>query len=214
MYNNFLYILFCKNTSNTAHKIEETVELYNLKEKGEKLKKSRAEIIHLKKLASDLKINRNVAIYEYAMQKVVLGEEIHSYLSVADKLRDDPNVQKYREIIIKIYWLERQAVEYYRGIQIALRNRLAFFEEPDIYVYYGTFDDKQLTRNIISDDLMLLDDANTVIMPNKELKSRKKARHFYNKTSFKYLEALINDNNYSLEEKNLGKVKILTKENK
>ena len=148
------------------------------------------------------------------MQKVVLGEEIHSYLSVADKLRDDPNVQKYREIITKIYWLERQAVEYYRGIQIALRNRLAFFEEPDIYVYYGTFDDKQLTRNIISDDLMLLDDANTVIMPNKELKSRKKARHFYNKTSFKYLEALINDNNYSLEEKNLGKVKILTKENK
>lgn len=196
------------------NKIEETVELYNLKEKGEKLKKSHAEIIHLKKLASDLKINRNVAIYEYAMQKVVLGEEIHSYLSVADKLRDDPNVQKYREIIIKIYWLERQAVEYYRGIQIALRNRLAFFEEPDIYVYYGTFDDKQLTRNIISDDLMLLDDANTVIMPNKELKSRKKARHFYNKTSFKYLEALINDNNYSLEEKNLGKVKILTKENK
>ena len=196
------------------NKIEETVELYNLKEKGEKLKKSRAEIIHLKKLASDLKINRNVAIYEYAMQKVVLGEEIHSYLSVADKLRDDPNVQKYREIIIKIYWLERQAVEYYRGIQIALRNRLAFFEEPDIYVYYGTFDDKQLTRNIISDDLMLLDDANTVIMPNKELKSRKKARHFYNKTSFKYLEAFINDNNYSLEEKNLGKVKILTKENK
>ena len=196
------------------NKIEETVELYNLKEKGEKLKKSRAEIIHLKKLASDLKINRNVAIYEYAMQKVVLGEEIHSYLSVADKLRDDPNVQKYREIITKIYWLERQAVEYYRGIQIALRNRLAFFEEPDIYVYYGTFDDKQLTRNIISDDLMLLDDANTVIMPNKELKSRKKARHFYNKTSFKYLEALINDNNYSLEEKNLGKVKILTKENK
>ena len=196
------------------NKIEETVELYNLKEKGEKLKKSHAEIIHLKKLASDLKINRNVAIYEYAMQKVVLGEEIHSYLSVADKLRDDPNVQKYREIIAKIYWLERQAVEYYRGIQIALRNRLAFFEEPDIYVYYGTFDDKQLTRNIISDDLMLLDDANTVIMPNKELKSRKKARHFYNKTSFKYLEALINDNNYSLEEKNLGKVKILTKENK
>ncbi len=196
------------------NKIEETVELYNLKEKGEKLKKSHAEIIHLKKLASDLKINRNVAIYEYAMQKVVLGEEIHSYLSVADKLRDDPNVQKYREIITKIYWLERQAVEYYRGIQIALRNRLAFFEEPDIYVYYGTFDDKQLTRNIISDDLMLLDDANTVIMPNKELKSRKKARHFYNKTSFKYLEALINDNNYSLEEKNLGKVKILTKENK
>lgn len=196
------------------NKIEETVELYNLKEKGEKLKKSHAEIIHLKKLASDLKINRNVAIYEYAMQKVVLGEEIHSYLSVADKLRDDPNVQKYREIIIKIYWLERQAVEYYRGIQIALRNRLAFFEEPDIYVYYGTFDDKQLTRNIISDDLMLLDDANTVVMPNKELKSRKKARHFYNKTSFKYLEALINDNNYSLEEKNLGKVKILTKENK
>ena len=61
---------------------------------------------------------------------------------------------------------------------------------------------------------MLLDDANTVIMPNKELKSRKKARHFYNKTSFKYLEALINDSNYSLEEKNLGKVKILTKENK
>ena len=196
------------------NKIEETVELYNLKEKGEKLKKSHAEIIHLKKLASDLKINRNVAIYEYAMQKVVLGEEIHSYLSVADKLRDDPNVQKYREIIIKIYWLERQAVEYYRGIQIALRNRLAFFEEPDIYVYYGTFDDKQLTRNIISDDLMLLDDANTVIMPNKELKSRKKARHFYNKTSFKYLEALISDSNYSLEEKNLGKVKILTKENK
>ena len=196
------------------NRIEETVELYNLKEKGEKLKKSHAEIIHLKKLASDLKINRNVAIYEYAMQKVVLGEEIHSYLSVADKLRDDPNVQKYREIITKIYWLERQAVEYYRGIQIALRNRLAFFEEPDIYVYYGTFDDKQLTRNIISDDLMLLDDANTVIMPNKELKSRKKARHFYNKTSFKYLEALINDSNYSLEEKNLGKVKILTKENK
>ena len=193
------------------NKIEEIVDLYNLKEQREKLIKNKEEISHLKKLMSDLKINRNVAIYAYATQKMILGEEIDSYLNIVNSLKDDSNVQEYISLARRLYLLEREKINYYRSIQIGLRNRLTYQSEPDIYVYYGMFEEDPITKNIVSNKLAFMDKVDTVVFPSKELKSNRKLRHFYNKTSFKYLEELSKDNSYSLEEKNLGKIRVLRK---
>ena len=192
--------------------IEEIVSLYNIKEKRELMNNNRKEITHLKKLMSDLKINRNVAIYASCMQEVLSGDEIHNYLSFMESFKDDPDVQEYIKLYRQVCMLEEQIVNYYRSIQIGLRNRLSYDKTPDIYVYYGTYNDKIFARNIIGPELTFLNDDNTFIFPDKEMKSRRKARHLYNRTSFKYLEELSKDDSLSLEGKNLGKVKVLKRE--
>ncbi len=192
--------------------IEEIVSLYNIKEKRELMNNNRKEITHLKKLMSDLKINRNVAIYASCMQEILSGDEIYNYLSFMESLKDDPDVQEYIKLYRQVCMLEEQIVNYYRSIQIGLRNRLSYDKTPDIYVYYGTYNDKIFARNIIGPELTFLNDDNTFIFPDKEMKSRRKARHFYNRTSFKYLEELSKDDSLSLEGKNLGKVKVLKRE--
>ena len=193
------------------NRIEEIVDLYNLKEKREQVLNNKREITHLKKLMSDLKIHRNVAIFADAINKIGYGEDIHYYLQVIRDLSDDQYVQEYSNLYEQVEILERQIVDYYQNLQISLRNRLSYIENPDIFVYYGTFNDRVITKHIVTPELSFFNEDNTVIFPNKELKSRRKARHFYNQVSFKYLEELSKDDSFSLEGKDIGKVKILRK---
>ena len=193
------------------NRIEEIVDLYNLKEKREQIANNRREITHLKKEMSDLKLNRDVAIYAAALEKVDYGEEIESYLAIAASLRNNPKVSEYVDLKGQVLLLERQIVDYYRSIQIGLRNRLTYTETPDIFVYYGLFDDEVIAKNIISNKLAFMDYVDTVILPTKKMESNRKTRHFYNQVSFKYLEELSKDNSFSLENKDLGNVKILIK---
>ena len=77
------------------NKIEEVVNQYNIKEKKEQIKENREKITHLKKLMSDLKIHRNVAIFADAVDKMGYGEEILYYLQMIKQLSNDPHVQEY-----------------------------------------------------------------------------------------------------------------------
>ena len=192
-------------------KIEEIVDLYNIKEKREQMHNNRLMIAHLKKEMSDLKLNRDVAIYAAALEKVGYGEEIHSYLTLAANLRNDPKVSEYIKLKNQVTLLEQQIVDYYRSIQIGLRNRLMYTDTPDIFVYYGMFEEDAIARNIVSDELAFLDKVDKVVLPTRRIESNRKSRHFYNKVSFKYLEELTKDNSLSIENKDLGKVKVLIK---
>ena len=191
--------------------VHQNVHVDNLKEKGERIASNRRRITHLKKKMSDLKIDRDVAIYAAALERIAYGEEMLSYFALTISLSSNPNVIEYSNLRKEILELENQIVEYYRNIQIGLRNRLTYTETPDIYVYYGTSDNQILTKNIITSEIIELDPEKTTIFPQAELKSKRKLRHFYNQTSFKYLEELSKDNSFSLEEKNIGKVRVLTK---
>ena len=193
------------------NKIEEIVNLYNLKEKRERITSNRREITHLKKEMSDLKIDRDVAIYAAALEKMSYGEEMLGYLALTISLSAKPNVKKYSQLRKQVIELEQQIAEYYRSVQIALRNRLMYSDAPDIYVYYGIYNKEVITKNIVSPELAKLSEDNTTIFPYEEITSKRKLRHFYNKKSFKYLEEVSKDNSLSLEGKDLGKVKVLRK---
>ncbi|MBQ6497781.1 MAG: hypothetical protein IJI58_03600 [Bacilli bacterium] len=193
------------------NEIEKIVSQYDIDGQRERVFNNRQEITHLKKLMSDLKIHRDVAIYADAIDKIGYGEDIHYYLQVIRSLGNNPYVQEYSNLYEQVEMLERQKVEYYQSIQISLRDKLTYTEVPDIFVYYGTWNDKVLTRHIITPELSVYNEDNTVIFPVKELKSRGKSRRFYNQVSFKYLEELSQDKDFSIEEKKLGKVKVLSK---
>ena len=193
------------------NKIEEIVNLYNLKEKRERITSNRREITHLKKEMSDLKIDRDVAIYAAALEKMSYCEEMLGYLALTISLSAKPNVKKYSQLRKQVIELEQQIAEYYRSVQIALRNRLMYSDAPDIYVYYGIYNNEVITKNIVSPELAKLSEDNTTIFPYEEITSKRKLRHFYNKKSFKYLEEVSKDNSLSLEGKDLGKVKVLRK---
>lgn len=190
------------------------IEKNKIIEQQEKVRRNREEITHLKKQMSDLTINRNVAIYAYAVQKVNLGEEVHNYMEIIKQVSQDSIVQEYKNLQKELTKLENEIADYYYFIQIDLREKLEDLENPNIYTYYGLLEDDSVIRNIIDAEIIDYDENKTIIMPEKEFKSRRKTRHFYNKISFKYLEALTRDNSFEVEGKDLGKVKILTPERK
>ena len=194
--------------------IEGIIKDNKILEKKEKILKNKQEITRLKKQMSDLTINRNVAIYAYAVQKVNLSEEVHSYMEIMKQVSEDPIVQEYKKLQKELMKLEEEIADYYYFIQINLREKLEKLENPNIYTYYGFLDDDPVIRNIIDAEIIDYDEDNTIIMPEKEFKSNRKIRHFYNKISFKYLEALAKDNSFEVEGKDLGKVKVLTPKSK
>ena len=173
------------------------LELINeIKEQRERIISNKKKILSLTVQISDLSINNNVAKYIYYSDYENYDE--------CSLLEDDPKVQEYLVLKEELDSLKHETIDYYKNIQINLKDSLED-EDIDIYVYNG-----KVNRNIINKE-QLSNNAGTIIYPVKELNSKRKLRHFYNKKSFKYLEELTKDNNYSLDNKNLGRVKILSK---
>lgn len=184
----------------------------SLKKQRENIINNQRKILELKTKISDLKINRNVAIYAHSLDEILLGEEIHGNLTVMNNLNQDSNVQTYIKLRKELESLEREKIDYYKDIQTKLKDNINKIVDPNIYVYYGRDEDNEIiTKNIINSKTSYLKQNNTVILPLNELESKRKIRHFYNRTRFKYLEELTRDSNLSIEKKNLGKVKILSK---
>jgi hypothetical protein len=190
-------------------------KLEELRGQKEKILNNKNKITSLKKQISDLKINRNVAIYAHSLDEIKRGEELHCHLSLIKRLKTDSNVQEYIVLKKELDSLEKQKIDYYKEIQTKLKDTISKKDDPNIFVYYGKdiYDDTR-TKNIVNDQISYEEQDNTIILPQKELKSNRKIRHFYNKTSFKYLEQVINTNDFSLNNKKLGKVKILSKESR
>lgn len=187
--------------------IEEVIKKAKIKEKQEELIKNKETLLKLKVKMSDLKLNYNVALYAYALEKIEHREEVSKYFQIIEELEEDPNVIEYISLMEQLAEIKEKIADYYYFIQINLREKLIDIDYPDIYVYHISYEE-ELLKNIIDDELIEYDENNTIIYPLKEIESNRKNRHFYNKVSFKYLEGLTKDNSFSLEGKRLGKVKI------
>ena len=187
--------------------IKEVIEKTKIKEKQEELIKNKETALKLKVKMSDLKLNYNVALYAYALEKIEHREELSKYFQIIEELEKDPNVIEYVNLTKQLAEVKEKIADYYYFIQINLREKLIDIDYPDIYVYHISYDE-ELLKNIIDDELIEYDENNIIIYPPKEIDSNRKNRHFYNKVSFKYLEGLTKDNSFSLDGKRLGKVKI------
>ena len=190
--------------------LEKVIEDNKVLEKKEKIFNNKKEIVHLKKLISDLKIHRNVALYASAAEHFAWGEEVHNNLSIMKNISSDPWVQEYIVLKKQLDELENEISDYYYFMQINLREILVDLDDPDVNIYYGVLDDEEVMNNVISAELIDYDPDKTIILPEKELNSKRKLRHFYNKVSFKYLDELSKDNSFNVETKKLGKVKVLS----
>lgn len=187
--------------------IESIVKKYKINEMQEELNKDKETILKLKRKISDLKLNRNVSLYAYSLDKILYGEESSKYMKIKKELEEDSNVLEYIKLKEQLDTLYSKIADYYYFIQIDLKEKLTDIDYPDIYIYYVSYGE-ELLKNIIDDELIEYDENNTIIYPPKEIKSNRKNRHFYNKTSFKYLEELTKDHSFSTQNKNIGKVKI------
>ena len=93
-------------------------------------------------------------------------------------------------------------------IVIDLREELSKHELPNIYVYQEDNHDPLFRHIIVPDRIVTASftEDGMAIFPLYILDSNREFRHFYNKTSFKYLEELSIDRSYNLENKRFGKV--------
>ena len=188
-------------------------KLKKLKEQKEKIITNKTKILQIKKKLSDLKLNHNVATYAYSMDKITWKEEVDKYLKITEDLKKDEKVQEYIKLDNQLNSLEQEKINYYKDIQITLKDEINKRNKPTAFVYFNKDKNNIITRDITSSQLSLLELNNEVVLPYNELKSKRKRRHFYNRVSFKYLEELTNDNDFSIENKNLGNIKKLIKKN-
>ena len=95
-------------------------------------------------------------------------------------------------------------------VNIDLRRELSRIDTPNIFIAQSEYDfDKHIIDGspLIS-SIMLNEKDITIVSPIYEMESNRDFRHFYNKTSFKYLEGVCEDYSLDLEGKKLGKIKI------
>ena len=200
------------------NEIKDIIEYCEIEKKREKLNRNKVLIPHIKRLMSDLCININVS--KYAYYKSNLQSENSSetereyYLEELNKLSNDKNVLEYIEFEKYLNSLYEEIIDYYRTIQEELRYELLELDTPDIYVLQKPIDDNgyKKAKHIINKDAIVGYKGSfkeTLIMPNKINSSKRKNRHFYNQVSFRYLEELSKDYTFDLDNKDIGKVKIL-----
>ena len=203
-------------------KIKDIVEKVEIDKKREKVFHNRIIIRELKVKLSDLCYYRAVNKYVYLKEKVkhpdeVTNEELLLMYEELEELKNDKYVIIYNEIYAHIEMLYREISDYYKSIQIDLREELKSLELPSIYVVQRPLKingiEKEAKHIIDSDDTINYDSDidGTLVMSNDLKLSKRKNRHFYNQVSFKYLADLAIDHSFNLDNKRIGKVKILTK---
>ena len=200
------------------NEIKEIVDNCQIYEKRERADHNRIIIPHIKRLMSDLCFYRGV--YNYVnfgnrLQYEDLSLDERRYiLEELEKLRKDRYVIEYIELEKHCNTLFNEITDYYRTIQEGLRHELLYLDVPNIYVLQKpiSFDGVKQAKHIIdSDDTISYKGSfeETLVMPYDMKSSIRKNRHFYNQVSFRYLEAVCDDYSFDLDNKDIGKVKIL-----
>ena len=205
--------------------IKQIVDKLKITDKRNKLIENNNKILKLKTAMSKLALFKNVAhyAYNYRLIEYLEKEETEESLFEIIKLEEenaillaDENVYLYKILQDYIKILEKENSDYYQTIQTKLRYELMSLNHPNIYIYQGKLDPKYKDKAFmhIIDYTHYFTDGNypdISIMPYDELDSNRQNRHFYNGVSFKYLEELTKDYSFDLDNKNIGRVKILTK---
>ena len=166
--------------------------------------------VHMRDEYIDLK-NKKCTVNGEKLNKITL--KMQPLIKKLQMMRDNPKVVKYLELEKEYEVLLDILGDYAQSINIDFREAISDYQVPGIYVFQGYFNnDKTLiqTKNIIRQDSKVLytrPTNNTIIFPIADMTSKRDLRHFYNKISFKYLEAMTYDYSFSLDNKKLGKVR-------
>lgn len=199
--------------------IKRIVQDNNINEKRERMLNNREIICHLKKEMSDLALFKNVSQYVYNLNLMEYlirnnnSNKLEILINENKLLLLDVYVLMYENLRKNVECLEQENSYYYQSINIDLRYSFNLDDVPNIFVLESNNDSQNLYRNIIMPEFTTSDEivGDTVILPYVEKYSTAYLRHFYNRISFKYLEQLSKDYSYSLDSKNLGRVRILNK---
>lgn len=198
--------------------IKEIIESLEIPEKKKAFNERRELISKIKFTMSGLeKKNRMVALYAYNLKNIPLEQDeiTRKKLILANTmlLHKEPDVESYESLRKDLTQTDSIASEYYKAIQKDLREELLDLKLPEIYIYQGLLDVGHYTvcrHIIVPNTIQTVEDekeAERIIYPVKPLESKNKLDGFYNRTSFRYLEAMTEDYSFSLEGKNLGRIK-------
>ena len=201
------------------------MEIKSIVEGLGRLMQNTLKIFQIKSDMSKLTLNREVGLYLLDREKIATlkqegkEEDLETKRLKAEVrwLSKKNDIIAYNALADTLDLLKGENQEYYRSIQVDLREELLNMQLPQIFVYQGALDDKgelKLCRHIISPSSVMAfykEGSETIVYPMKPEMSQREARHFYNRTSFRYLEELTKDNSFSLKGKKLGKVKTLNR---
>ena len=179
--------------------LKELVTSSGLKDYKRRLEYYRNKIFENRCEMSRLTFDRSVGLYAFNYDKYM-----DNLFNGADELEKLDDVKKYIKLRGENAFLESEIDDYFRQVNINFRYDLCdFVELPNIYVRsnYG------FTHIIDKYDYDKGEDS-TLVLPIYDLESNRDLRHFYNKTSFHYLESLIDDCDFDISNKKLGKVLI------
>ncbi len=208
--------------------IKEFVELCQIREQKERLLNTKQELFKLERKMANLAMDYEVGTfihlgdeYEELRNKKfnATGDELSKLIPKMQpiikrlqRMKENPKVKKYLELQEVYYGLLDMLGDYAKSINVDFRESVSEYKIPSIYVFQGYFNnDKTMieTKNIVQPEIKVLftrPTSNTIIHPITEITSKRDLRHFYNKISFKYLEAMTNDYDYGLVSKKLGRV--------
>jgi hypothetical protein len=204
--------------------IKDIVDYLGIREKKKQLDEGKERLFKLKCEMSRMTFDRKVGLYVYYLDEIHYlvelikdcdSEKREKYFEKLRELdkklssqQNDPDIIKYNELrdeYLKLLFNN----DYFTTVNIGLREELSSLDLPPIYVEQSHFDhDKHI---ITKEPLKAIDENDAIYVdPLFDLESIRNYRHFYNKTSFKYLEGLCNDYSFDLKGKDLGKVRIRT----
>ena len=209
------------------NEIREIVERLKIKEYKEGYLNNQERLFKLERLMSTMTFDREVGLYAFYMDEInyLIKELVDSEPSIREKICEKINtieikanelekkskVQDYimlRKQYFNILFNNKYYDNYFKLINITLREELSKLKKNDIYIAQSKYD---YDKNIIDSSSLTfnkIEKGTILIEPVYDMNSNREFRHFYNKTSFKYLEGLTEDYSFDLEGKNLGKVKI------
>ncbi len=189
-----------------------------------KIKESKKQLYNDRKLL--FLINREISLLttDIIVGKYAQGfDEYIRLLSLSLDNNDNKNSSELKELLSKLKELEKYSIvqeyidlnmenisiknnlnNYYKKVNIDLRNKLIKYGIPNIYVNCG----QNNYINIVDSNKKLnnSNDNYYIVDYLYNINSNRDGRHFYNKLSFHYLEQLCNDYTYDLNNKSLGKV--------
>ena len=190
--------------------IKYIVNALDIHSKKNELLENRKKIFYITCKMSKLTFDRTVGLYAYYLDEIEylsLSNNLTNLNKIKDlelkisKLPKNKGIDEYKNLKYEYYKL-LQNNAYFIAINIDLRNKLSELEIPNIYIKQH-----ECNKNIINGECNYCND-DILISPINEMESNKEFRHFYNKTSFHYLEQLCDDCSFDLNSKDLGKIKI------
>lgn len=207
------------------NEVKEITEDLRIKELKEELYKNRERIFQLRCMMSRLTFNRTVGLYaryldeiEYLISKrfevdkeewLKLLEKIQEYDVKARELESNPDVQLYSKLRDEFIELLLNS-EYYQTLNIDFRRELSKLDLPQVFITHRNF-----SKHAIDSSLELNERRPfTIIEPLYNISSKRGLRHFYNRTSFRYLEDVSEKGSLEVDRKKLGRIRTISMNNR